>query len=588
MLTRNSFLSFFFLFFSFQLSATHIIGGSLTYEYLGNDEYLIKLEVLRDCYNGSPNAWFDDPASIGIFNSENVLIEELLIPLNHAINDTITLYPENNVCIFSPSICIHRTFYEEVISLPASEGSFQIAYQRCCRTVSISNLATPLEVGMTFHTEITTEVENSSPQWNKDVPFGIYVGVPFVYDGSATDVEGDSIVYSLVAPNTGADQDIPQPQPPGNPPYEFTVFADGFSTENMLGGDYPLTIDSITGEMTAIPAFSGLFQMAYQAEEYRNGILISTIRREFTFAVTPANPDLTFDFSGSVSAETSAGLEPLDIGTVELLQRDISTDLLSSIETVDVVGGGQYALTEVMPGVFYLKAEPEINSIFYGEYLPTYYRDDLFWYETDALTQCDTSQLYRDIELIKAEMLSGGGSTFSGMIQNEDGIAISNLNLLVRNENTGDFVKHLITEADGSFSISNLSDSNTYGIYVDLINSEVLNTEVPVFSLQSDLNVIGTLYNDHLEFDFETGTIASPASYFELLPNPSSGTFTVKMPDNFIPQNAEITLTDISGKTVLREQLNSAHQQFSLNERGVFFISIENEIGTYYSKLVIY
>lgn len=584
---RNFILLFLFLFSSFQLSASHIIGGSLTYEYLGNNDYLIKLEVLRDCYNGNPNAWFDDPASIGVFDVDNLLVDSMLLDLDYTINDTITSYPENNICIYGPDICIHRTFYEDTISLPESEYGYQLAYQRCCRSAIIANLISPLEVGMTFHTSIDTEYENNSPEWNKDVPFGIYVGVPFVYDGSASDVDGDSIVYSLITPNTGADEVNSRPIPPNNPPYEFAVFEDGFSTENMLGGDYPLTIDALTGEMTAIPAFSGFFQMAYQAQEYREGVLISTIRREFTFAVTTSNPDLTFDFSGAVTAETLVGNQPLDIGTVELLQRDISTDLLNLIETVDVADSGEYALTEVPAGVFYFKAEPAVNSIFYGEYLPTYYRDDLFWYETDALNQCDTSQLYRDIELVKAEMLTDNGSVFSGFIQDENGIPVADLALLLRNENTGNFVKHLITEVDGSFSISNLSDSNVYGVYVDLINSEVFNTVVPIFSLQTDMTAIGILYNDRLELDFGTATANPIGNYFEILPNPSSGNFTVKMPSSFVLQNAEIVVRDVSGKTVLQEQLLGTNQQFSLREKGVFFVSVVNENGTYYSKLVV-
>jgi len=579
----------FFLFFlsSFQLSATHIIGGSLTYEYLGNDNYLVKLEVLRDCYNGSPNAWFDDPASIGIFNTDNTLVNELLIPLDPTINDTITLSPENIVCIYDPSICIHRTFYEEVVNLPFVEGGYQLAYQRCCRSQSITNLMLPLESGMTFHTSINTEVENNSPQWDKDVPFGIYVGVPFVYDGSASDIDGDSIVYSLVAPTNGVDQDTPMPQPPSSPPFGFSIFSEGFSTENMLGGDYPLTIDSLTGEMTAIPAFSGLFQIAYQAEEYREGILISTIRREFTFAVTPANPDLTFDFSGTVVAETADGVQPLDFGTVELLQRNISTNLLSSVETVDVVENGDYIISEVPAGVFYFKAAPAPNSIFYGEYLPTYYRDDLFWYETDALNQCDTSQLYRDITLIKAEMLTGSGSILTGYIQDDAGLAVSNLALLIRNENTGNFVQYLQTGLDGSFSITDLSDSDVYGVYVDLINSNIFNVEVPTFSLQTNSTATGILYDDRLEFDLGTATTNPRDNDFDILPNPSSGVFTLQMPDNFRMQDSKVIIRDVSGKVVLRENLIDINQQFLLSAKGVFFVSVVSENESFFSKLVV-
>ena len=98
------------------LSATHIIGGSISYEYLGGDEYKIRLEVLRDCHTGIP--WFDDPASIGIFDSTGDLLYELLVPMDPYINDTISLAVPNSVCIFPPDVCVHRTIYETTANLP--------------------------------------------------------------------------------------------------------------------------------------------------------------------------------------------------------------------------------------------------------------------------------------------------------------------------------------------------------------------------------------------------------------------------------------------------------------------------------------
>jgi len=55
----------FFLINSYALFATHILGGSMTYESIGNDEYAIQLEILRDCYGGQ--ALFDPIAPITVF-----------------------------------------------------------------------------------------------------------------------------------------------------------------------------------------------------------------------------------------------------------------------------------------------------------------------------------------------------------------------------------------------------------------------------------------------------------------------------------------------------------------------------------------
>ena len=57
-------LAFLSLLFCQRLQATHIVGGEITYNCLGNDQYEITLSVYRDCYNGQP--YFDQPAIIGI------------------------------------------------------------------------------------------------------------------------------------------------------------------------------------------------------------------------------------------------------------------------------------------------------------------------------------------------------------------------------------------------------------------------------------------------------------------------------------------------------------------------------------------
>jgi len=49
-------------------NATHIVGGDMTYRCIGNDNYEITLTVRRDCFNADPEALFDAPATLGIFD----------------------------------------------------------------------------------------------------------------------------------------------------------------------------------------------------------------------------------------------------------------------------------------------------------------------------------------------------------------------------------------------------------------------------------------------------------------------------------------------------------------------------------------
>ena len=278
---------------SINASATHIVGGELTYTCLGGDEYEIQLTIFRDCFNGSPNAWFDDPASIGVFSATtNILLDEIQIPLDEMLNDTLQPVLTSECLTIPPNVCVHTTTYTTIANLPFVSGGYILAYQRCCRNQTINNIILPLETGATYTVEISEialQECNSSPKFNTWPPLYICAGFPIFFDQSTTDADGDSIVYSLCAPFEGADQDIPMPQPPNPPPYDIVNWETGFGVGDMLNGQNgvgePLAIDPQSGFLTGLPLFIGQYVVGICVEEYRNGELIGTTRRDFQYNV---------------------------------------------------------------------------------------------------------------------------------------------------------------------------------------------------------------------------------------------------------------------------------------------------------------
>ena len=133
--------------------ATHIVGGEMNYTALGNDQYEITLTIFRDCYNGSPNAWFDDPAAIGIYNSKMELIDSLFIPLMG--NDTLTPVLSDPCFVVPPDVCVHTTTYRVVKELKPILGGYNLIYQRCCRNQTILNIIDPLDTGATYGVSIS-------------------------------------------------------------------------------------------------------------------------------------------------------------------------------------------------------------------------------------------------------------------------------------------------------------------------------------------------------------------------------------------------------------------------------------------------
>ena len=297
---KVSFRKIFFLFFFFlqiySAEATHIVGGEITYTCLGNNQYEIILTVFRDCINGNPNAYFDNPASIGIFDNNNDLVTsvgqngELRIELMN--DDTLNPVLTNPCLVVPPDVCVHTSTYRSVVDLPFRPGGYQLAYQRCCRNQTIVNIIEPLASGATYGVTITEEALlncNSSAKFKDWPPLYICVNEPIFFDQSATDTDNDSIVYQLCSPLLGASPDFPFPQPPNPPPYQIVNWiSPPYGVDNMLngfGGGAPLAIDSETGLLTGLPNTIGQFVVGICLEEYRDGEIISTTRRDFQYNV---------------------------------------------------------------------------------------------------------------------------------------------------------------------------------------------------------------------------------------------------------------------------------------------------------------
>lgn len=272
------------------LKATHIVGGEMTYRCLGNNDYEITLVIFRDCFYGNPAVWFDNPASIGVFDASNQLVRQILVaPMG---NDTLQPVLNSECFVAPPSVCVHTTTYRATVNLPPITGGYTLAYQRCCRNETIVNIVNPLATGATYSvtiSEAALQACNSSPVFSQWPPIYICVGEPIVFDHSATDIDGDSIVYRLCEPLRGATFNNPIPQPPFPPPYLPVVWVDPpYNVNNMLNGtpgDLPLTIDPVSGLLTGFPNTIGQFVVGVCVEEYRNGVLIGTLRRDFQYNV---------------------------------------------------------------------------------------------------------------------------------------------------------------------------------------------------------------------------------------------------------------------------------------------------------------
>lgn len=288
------------------LSASHIVGGEFELKYLGPNRYRLNLILYFDKVNGAPLAK-DFSVNARIFRKRDnaVMISLINLPL---VRESAVSYTQPECS--NGEIVTDKLEYSREIELSDDQFSdpagYYVVWERCCRNYQITNvvsLAPPPNTpnfqnfaGQTFYLEFPPITRNGEPFVNSTPrlfpPLNDYACPfkPYYVNFGGVDDDGDSLVYSLVEPlNTLSAQAIP-PGGPNPAPYPVVQWRSPFSFNNILGGAPDLRI-SQEGFLTVTPTVQGLFVFAVKCEEYRDGIKLGEVRRDFQMLVVDQCPD---------------------------------------------------------------------------------------------------------------------------------------------------------------------------------------------------------------------------------------------------------------------------------------------------------
>ena len=309
----------------YQNYANHILGGDVSYSCVSVDSVqaniIVEFQIFRDGRDltGQGAAMmFDAEAFFGVYRQNGNSWEYVTqIGPEMYLSDEVVPLNDLECLIFPTSLILRRGDYRFPLTLPLIDQNYMIAYQRCCRGENITNLVNPQNEGSVFSIEITPaglRSCNDAISFKQFPPSILCSGFPFRFDHSVEDREQDSVVYSIcnpvssggrnvdsnvdcttcntLSPQCGCNYVSPCPQVCGPNQFTEVVFRTPFSPTAPVGGDPAITINPRSGQITGTPSFLGELTMAVCASEYRDGELLTKIRRDMQFVVSECERNL--------------------------------------------------------------------------------------------------------------------------------------------------------------------------------------------------------------------------------------------------------------------------------------------------------
>lgn len=283
-----------------EISAAHLVGGDGTYTFVrfNSDSsrvtFLVRFNLYKDSNNG---AQLRDTEDFGVYREvapgewvaiDDIVADRIELVEIPAIDEPCREEPPSN------EVGVQTGSYEFLVTLDVGDSNYMIAYLRCCRNDFITNMFA-FEKGAVFDLIIAPEAQrtgNNSPTFNEFPPIFICSDFPLKnVTLECTDPEGDELRYSFCTPiavggpdfggdcETGATPD----EFSCPPPYEVLLYRPPFSDNAPMGGNPEIKINPNTGLMTGTPEAVGQYVIGVCVEEYRNGILLSRLRRDFQF-----------------------------------------------------------------------------------------------------------------------------------------------------------------------------------------------------------------------------------------------------------------------------------------------------------------
>jgi hypothetical protein len=317
-----------------QANASHMAGADISYEFLGNDQYKVSYTLYSDCSGSLP------PVSMNAsVRSNNCSFSQSFV-LQKVIGSEVVI---STNCTSAPSTCnggmnagFKQIDYSGTFLLQQKCSDIIFSVTDCCRNSAITSIhnpdTQPLYVEATLN---NVNGENSSPVFSGKPIMVLNTNQQNQLSANSTDIDGDSLVYSLVAPRTS----------------ELTQvnYVSGYDEHHFIATNSDQTINSQNGTIGIIPSQQETAILAIKVSEFRNGELIGSTMRDIQ--VISAN-----------SSNTLPTIPQLDTNPLNLFSVCLGEELLINLSSVDI-DAGQSTVIDITSNIPDLNIDRSIDRL---------------------------------------------------------------------------------------------------------------------------------------------------------------------------------------------------------------------------------
>jgi len=283
--------------------ASHIMGGSVIYTYLGNYKYAIQFILYQDCQKST--TLLPTSFKYHIRGASSSTATNTVRTISQTGLETVT--KANSAC--GSNYCTKKGWYNDTIT----EGTDTVGYY-IWNDYSASGFGTSAFVAR--NTDVNLKVNasttgiglyafmppralaSSSPQIEKDMTPNVCVNRTDAFSAGFYSPDGDSLVFSFVQP-----YDVPAVNFNNPPSFTSIPYNSGYSPMTPFGSAYQPSMDSSTGLIiTKFPNTQGNYVAVVQVQEYQvnklthkaNYIGLVRVDLEFVGVSCSSRPPPTF------------------------------------------------------------------------------------------------------------------------------------------------------------------------------------------------------------------------------------------------------------------------------------------------------